>query len=76
MAVLAAKKAIRSSGKFASLIRAVFVVDSLLILLISCRFNLCLSLLSSDNLVFSFLSEEAFFDPSILELLYFPDDQK
>ena len=28
------------------------------------------------NSVSFFLSEEAFFDPSILELLYFPDDQK
>lgn len=26
--------------------------------------------------LFCFVLEEAFFDPSILELLYFPDDQK
>lgn len=25
---------------------------------------------------FAFISEKAFFDPSLLELLYFPEDQK
>lgn len=28
------------------------------------------------SLLVLFVLEEAFFDPSILELLYFPDDQK
>ena len=35
------------------------------------------SVLKKDNILLkSFFLEKAFYDPSVLELLYFPDDQK